>query len=127
MLYYRSVPTLSSKSAAADKLGVAAAVAPQQADDKRPASISKRASSRSKSAPRSRELPSADKKSEAAAKGRKTRPQPGHGTQVIYIRQLTLQLAQKLMMCRQHTLCMSVPYPDDPVKIPQIRLNSQRS
>ena len=28
-------------------------------------------------------------------------------------------MAQKLMMGRQHTLCMSLAYPDDPVKISQ--------
>jgi len=98
---------------------IAADVALQQVDDKRPASTSNRACSRGKSVPKRRELPSADKKSEAAAKGRKIRPQPGQGTQVIYKCQLTLQLAHKLMMCRQHTLCMSVSYPDDPVKISQ--------
>ncbi|KAL0036270.1 hypothetical protein WJX79_010855 [Trebouxia sp. C0005] len=54
----------------------------QQADNRCPASIGKQASTRSKSAPNSRELPSADKKSEAAAKGCKIRPQPGQGTQV---------------------------------------------
>lgn len=83
-----------------DKFGVAADVALQQAVNRRPASIDKRASSRSKSAPRNRQLPSAVKKSEAVAgkyaKGAKIGPQPGQGTQVIYLRQLTLQLVLAL-------------------------------